>query len=755
MPLAVWVEDEEDLESLVAADAVKAIVPSTPGIVAAGRARRARHRDDRPADTTSATGCTRRTRAHPPCSRPSHARHRRPRRCRGTGAVTPLGADAVDTALGLRRGSSSTEAGALVPALAWGAPIVTDAGTIAACPSFPAAMSWSTTTPTTRRRRCSTTTPIAAALSWNGRASTRPASTGGARRARCAAGSSCCRTARMVPGAARRVGAPDRRQWPVSTPALLRSLVNRVVMPLPPALSDAATSRLPGATAPPEATPRPGGPLRRCRRAARSYPASAGRVCARCGPPRTAPGGADDDTGACRGTRTAGPHPRRTAGLLSQLGDIAHRLNSMNVNQELLKGELRQVPRSNDRRSTGWARPSRRVPGSTAPGSASRSCASVSTVSNAGCARSSARRRPTRTGCAGGRSARPAPNDATSTDVASDLFDYAGFEQRFRGDPRSSCRRWRRDTSTCSPRRRPCSTSVAAGVSSSRARRARRRRVRHRPGSQSRCRRAGGGSRHPTRRRGVPSRRTRAESLGAIVSTHVVEHLELDALLRFIELAVSRLRRGGVFIAETPNPASLIVLGNSYILDPTHVRPLHPSLLAFLCETAGFRDMTLQFYAPAEGYWLSPVDVARRTRVGRAGQRRRSSNSTTCSSGHRSTPSSPRRLRRRPTDGFHGSRRSVAPTPVRRGTPSRRGGRSGSRPARAADLAIVVRRDVGAAGRRLPVVGRWARQPVHLLRGLALLQRRRPEHHPDGLVPAHRPARRAVRSADVRLPARW
>ena len=51
------------------------------------------------------------------------------------------------------------------------------------------------------------------------------------------------------------------------------------------------------------------------------------------------------------------------------------------------------------------------------------------------------------------------------------------------------------------------------------------------------------------------------------------------------------------------------MLGNSYILDPTHVRPLHPSLLAFLCETAGFRDVTLQFYSPAEGYWLAPIEA--------------------------------------------------------------------------------------------------------------------------------------------------
>jgi SAM-dependent methyltransferase len=99
----------------------------------------------------------------------------------------------------------------------------------------------------------------------------------------------------------------------------------------------------------------------------------------------------------------------------------------------------------------------------------------------------------------------------------------------------------------------------------------------------------------------------RPGSIGAIIATHLLEHLELDDLVELLELAASRLRPGGVLIAETPNPASLIVLGNSYILDPTHVRPLHPSLLSFLCEGAGFRDVRLHFYAPASSYHLQPI----------------------------------------------------------------------------------------------------------------------------------------------------
>ncbi len=99
-------------------------------------------------------------------------------------------------------------------------------------------------------------------------------------------------------------------------------------------------------------------------------------------------------------------------------------------------------------------------------------------------------------------------------------------------------------------------------------------------------------------------------SLGSIFTAHVVEHLALDVLIEMLELAQRKLKPGGVFIAETPNPASLIVLGNSYILDPTHVLPLHPSLLSFLFESAGYRDIRLRFHAPATGYHLAHVESA-------------------------------------------------------------------------------------------------------------------------------------------------
>ena len=98
------------------------------------------------------------------------------------------------------------------------------------------------------------------------------------------------------------------------------------------------------------------------------------------------------------------------------------------------------------------------------------------------------------------------------------------------------------------------------------------------------------------------------QSLGAVFSAHVAEHIPFVALLEVIHASLRALRPGGVFVAETPNPTSLVVPSNSFILDPTHLRPIHPSLFAFACETAGFRDVRLTFYSPATGYHVPKLD---------------------------------------------------------------------------------------------------------------------------------------------------
>ena len=87
-------------------------------------------------------------------------------------------------------------------------------------------------------------------------------------------------------------------------------------------------------------------------------------------------------------------------------------------------------------------------------------------------------------------------------------------------------------------------------------------------------------------------------ALGGLIATQVVEHLQPDDLMRFLELAARRIRPGGAIVLETINPACWSAFFESYIRDLTHVRPVHPDTLRYLLIANGFID--------AEIVWRSP-----------------------------------------------------------------------------------------------------------------------------------------------------
>ena len=82
-------------------------------------------------------------------------------------------------------------------------------------------------------------------------------------------------------------------------------------------------------------------------------------------------------------------------------------------------------------------------------------------------------------------------------------------------------------------------------------------------------------------------------SLKGIFCAQVVEHLYSDELLRFIELAATKIRPGGLLLIETIDPRSTFALKNSFYMDLGHFRPVHPDTLGFLCEQAGFADVKI------------------------------------------------------------------------------------------------------------------------------------------------------------------
>jgi O-antigen chain-terminating methyltransferase len=94
------------------------------------------------------------------------------------------------------------------------------------------------------------------------------------------------------------------------------------------------------------------------------------------------------------------------------------------------------------------------------------------------------------------------------------------------------------------------------------------------------------------------------ESLDAIVSFHVVEHLPAATLDHLVHAAWRALRPGGLLVLETPNPLSIVVAASRFWRDPTHLRPLHPDALRLSCEQAGFDSVEIR--------WLHPFPASER-----------------------------------------------------------------------------------------------------------------------------------------------
>lgn len=91
-------------------------------------------------------------------------------------------------------------------------------------------------------------------------------------------------------------------------------------------------------------------------------------------------------------------------------------------------------------------------------------------------------------------------------------------------------------------------------------------------------------------------------SLGLIAALHVLEHLPPATLPALLELAASRLRPGGLLLAELPNPTSLAGLVG-FFADPGHRSPLHPDTAAWLLRQAGYVEVDVVFLdpVPSEG----------------------------------------------------------------------------------------------------------------------------------------------------------
>ena len=100
------------------------------------------------------------------------------------------------------------------------------------------------------------------------------------------------------------------------------------------------------------------------------------------------------------------------------------------------------------------------------------------------------------------------------------------------------------------------------------------------------------------------------ESIGGIIATQVVEHLEPSYLLRLLDSLSRTLRPGAPIVLETINPACWYAFFSSYIRDITHVRPVHPETLQYLLRASGFERVEIRYREPLPDHMkLKTIDL--------------------------------------------------------------------------------------------------------------------------------------------------
>ena len=91
------------------------------------------------------------------------------------------------------------------------------------------------------------------------------------------------------------------------------------------------------------------------------------------------------------------------------------------------------------------------------------------------------------------------------------------------------------------------------------------------------------------------------KGLDGVFLDQVVEHLENEYLMKVLRLSYQKMIYGSYIVAETVNPLSFTSFANFYI-DMSHKKPLHPQTLSYLFESAGFREVRIEFHSPLPDY---------------------------------------------------------------------------------------------------------------------------------------------------------
>ena len=95
-------------------------------------------------------------------------------------------------------------------------------------------------------------------------------------------------------------------------------------------------------------------------------------------------------------------------------------------------------------------------------------------------------------------------------------------------------------------------------------------------------------------------------SASVVSAFHLVEHLPFDRVKDLVAECHRVLKPGGLLIMETPNPENFMVATHNFYLDPTHLRPIPPDLLAFVPEYLGYESVKILRLQETDGVKTHP-----------------------------------------------------------------------------------------------------------------------------------------------------
>ena len=78
------------------------------------------------------------------------------------------------------------------------------------------------------------------------------------------------------------------------------------------------------------------------------------------------------------------------------------------------------------------------------------------------------------------------------------------------------------------------------------------------------------------------------DSFSIVSAFHVIEHMNNENINKLLIKSKRILKPNGLLILETPSIDNFLVSTKSFYIDPTHINPIHPDLLAFIAKRNGF-----------------------------------------------------------------------------------------------------------------------------------------------------------------------